>query len=262
MRSRIANLIGVFIRLRLESRLYLLGALLVGSGIALHAYAGQLSGDFAWAFGCFLLGVGFIVWVYPRIRSLWRNIFFRRLLLYLHVGVLIAAAAVATSVMSSATGLHGRDFPIAVSVISLIIYPVVWLWIATLCVGVFAIIMQALIFSRFMIAHIMNVLPLDRFVDRSKIAPFGIAKPLGHVMGALSLLIGIAVVAEALEANVPRIQNFGLLVAYLGDYQQVQRMPGISPGSHVVMHGEGVYSVAVLGDWGKVSVNVYRLPQD
>lgn len=262
MYSWIENLVEYVSNLRIESGAYLIGGALVLVGIALEPYSFRWLPDSLYASGGVALGVGFLIWVCPRVLNLWKIQAFRRLLLFLHLGVLIASAAVATSVMSEATGLHGRDFPIAVGAISLLIYPVVWIWIATFCIGLFAIIMQILMFVRMIAAQLVSALPFDWLSAYRRPAISGVSKPLGHMLGALSVVLGVGLLASALEPSVPKIQKFGLLVAYLGDYQNVEIFPGIKPGARIVMHGEGVYSEAVNHGWGRVSLSVHRLSED
>lgn len=207
-----------------------------------------------------LAGAGFLVWCLPPLLLTWQRPTVRRLMWLVHLGVLVVATGLARWLMTDATGLPGQDFTLAVSALSLAMYPLAWICITMLAMGLAAIVLQVVLFLP-LIGHMLYS-SVRQSLNRSppSTAELMTTRRAGRFIGAVALLFVVAEIGTAVVALQPTARWIGLHVAYFGDYQEARSYPGIVAGNRVLMHENGVYSTAKRGTDGSLNITVGKWP--
>ncbi|WP_434030646.1 hypothetical protein [[Pseudomonas] boreopolis] len=243
-------------RMVTETRLYLLGAGLLLIALICPMLEESWAGPFALAGGYTAMSAGLLIWLTPKLRNAWEYPFTKRLLLLGHLGVLVIAAAIARNVMTSATGLPGQDYTIATSALSLLLYPLAWLWVVTVAVGVALLTWEIAIFGLLLLHVLLRQLaPLigERFFKR---IGAGLPKHVARLLGGIGLMFGFALVEDGVKNLRPSAESLGRWIAYYGDYQPTSQFPGVQPGTRVLMHANGVYSIASVQPGPRIAIEV------
>lgn len=175
-----------------------------------------------------LFALGLAITAGPIVKKLWANPLGALAFAIANFVVLLAANAMARTVLTSATGLPGQDFDWAVSMLSVLLYIPAAIAATSVFLGTFALLGQLLLFARIIVTG-----GGDRGVWR-----------LGcHVAGAIAGLFFVIWAGENYEENRHLLNPFAVSLATAGDYQAVSSYPGIAPGTFVVLHENGVVSV-------------------
>ncbi|MCC5074672.1 hypothetical protein [Xanthomonas campestris] len=239
----------------LEVRLYLLAIYFMLAGMSAH-----LLGQKVWVEETMMLGIvsaalGFLSWTMPWISEAWKKPVMRNSAWLVHLGVLLISAAIGRGLMTKFTGLPGQDFPLAVGFLSLLMYPVVWMLIAVIIIGATSLVLEVWILLQ---AGMVALLQPFKLIFTKKMHVRDEANEtlwLGRFLGSLSLFLALSTLASISSVILPKVEVASLWLAYLGDYQMIDKYPGIDIGSKVVLHENGVYSIATA-DGGRVIISV------
>lgn len=174
-----------------------------------------------------LFALGLAITAVPIVKKLWANPLGALAFAVANFVVLLAANAMARTVLTSATGLPGQDFDWAVSMLSVLLYIPAAIAATSVVLGPFAIFGQVVLF-----VGLIGTRGGNRDLWR-----------LGcHVAGAIAgLFLGI-LADEIYKENRHLLNPLAVSLAAAGDYQAVNSYPGIIPGTFVVFHENGVVS--------------------
>lgn len=187
---------------------------------------------------CFI--AGFLTTVWPSVRARWQHPAARAAHVPAHAVILVLSILLARNEVAAVLQLPPQDFDIAVSLMSLLTYLVLW-WLV--------------------IASLACVIGLTLLVKGFFSTKRGLNQLWLLSTAAGAIAFGVTA-ALALQDGIDRRGVVTPLIewtAYWGDYHRVERYPGAEGGERVRLHENGIVSVARVVD-GKVLIQVKRLP--
>ncbi|MDQ1090789.1 hypothetical protein QE400_000202 [Xanthomonas sacchari] len=228
----------------LEVRLYFFAMYFFATGMFLFFCGQYLIFDQVMILAMAAASLGFLVWIVPCLLNAWSKSLIRNLMWLVHLGVLLVSAALGRGLLTQATGLPGQDFPLAIGVLSIIMYPLAWMFIAISALSVLTLIFELLLLVPLAIHALLS--PFTILLGREI---YGYKEErsfrrLGQFIGAASLVAALGAIGGSLPRALPVFERAALWVAYIGDYQVISSYPGIKEGEKVILHDNGVYSVA------------------
>jgi hypothetical protein len=206
-------------------------------------------------------GIGFGVWLWPRLQRIWGWPHGKLALTLLHGGLLLPAIILARILVAEALGLPPQDFDVTVTVCTLLFYLPLWLIVFAILVLLFAFIhylsassalidvsSDYIVFPIYERIHRILKLPprgfRPRFFLEQKRGIFFIFRGFMHLVGALGISLGIALFWLWYPTATRSITPMVRVLAYFADFQQVFRYPGIDVNRRLRLHENGVVSYA------------------
>lgn len=234
---------------RTDSRLYVIGAVLLFGGFFGSTAMGSRWGMAALFAGYAFMTAGLVVCLAEKLRDAWKNPIVRQLVFLAHVAVLVITAMVARNLMTSATGLPGQDFTLGTSALSLLLYPISWLWLVMMLASAGVVIWQLFLLLTLVLHSILGALPFSLAGKCARRLGNGMHRNVAHFLGGIGLLVGLLLIQEHLKVYRPVVEGFARWAAFYGDYQALTRYPGTPAGTpagaRVLLHANGVYSTAI-----------------
>ena len=191
---------------------------------------------------------GFLMWVVPKMRELWKYPVRRVALVALHATILFVAVPISRHFTALALGLPPQDFDITVAFVALELYPA--LWVLTLSLGAMILSVGLLLVSAVMaLLSSFHWIALGRAGHWEQCSHRLGFRACLHAMGATLIAVGAAMLwgwhADLLLSHPDLIRR----VAYLTDYQPAANYPGVNASARLRLHENGVVSYAVPNGW-------------
>jgi hypothetical protein len=255
-----------------SSRLYPLAIVFAVLSCALDAFSGRrvehwtLAG---YSISGALFVAGFLVWIAPQLKLAWQSPAGRFLLTAAHATILFLAIPIARDFAAEALGLPPQDFDLTVAVLTLELYPSLWVLACAFAMllmfaGLLALsCISSLASWPLLIRAYLFVIraPADqswqavsrrqnRFVTRTAF----------HAFGAALIASGAAVLWDWHTRFLMSHPDLIRWVAYFVDYHRAPLYPSIDIHARLRLHENGVVSYAVPRDGG-VRIIVKRMDQ-
>jgi hypothetical protein len=256
------------------------GLLMVGVGVS--AWQGRPSAVY---YGAVLAAggvaaVGFTAWIIPWLRPIWRSTLGKFVLTWLHGIVLAVTFGWAQALVAQALELPPHDFDATIGVCAAVLWPIVWVHIMSVAVGVFALVLLiasgvTMLLNTLLTLGIWDMLidflkatfptetaRLRQMIDRGRSTSAALAwYGLGRAFAAFMLVFVGAVAEEQYPHVVPYLTPIVRGIAYLADYQPLPRYPGIDGTRRARVHENGVVSYAEDQRWTIIiTVDTVRPP--
>jgi hypothetical protein len=194
-----------------------------------------------------LAGFGFaFFWFWlPSLREVAARPYAKPVLALGHALLLPLSAAFSGNLIAHALGFPPHDFGFTLSIVTLIIYPLIWLVLVNLLLGLAALVFQLLGFFKL----------VTRGKFGSEIDSFK------HMMGAIGLLSLLAFASERLSPSESFVSASIKRIAFLSDYHVLSGYPGIPSNERVRLHENGVVSIAKTNSSGEVSITSIKFSE-
>jgi hypothetical protein len=261
--SRVAK---VNIVRRVAFRWPLLAVALMALGYGSAAIRGELSYFF---YSTVLLAgaicaIGFGSWIFPWLRKIWRSAMGKLVLTWLHAVVVVLALIPAQLLVAEAVELPPQDFEVTVALCAAVLFlPVAWIAIFLVPIA----ILSMFLFFAFGVLSLLNTMVssgvwevlilflepnfptaayrLRRFVEQGRSKSAELAwKSWGRAFGAFMLVFVVAVAHGQYPSAKAYLKPIVRGVAYLADYQQVPKYPGVDENRRSRVHENGIVSYA------------------
>ncbi|MBY8609988.1 hypothetical protein K7N18_34780 [Burkholderia arboris] len=204
-------------------------------------------------------GLGFCIRARPILANSARTIYGKGLLALYHAIVLALSSIPAKYIVSDAFQLPSGDFPITLTLWTLLCYPGTWLaGTALLALAIYTLMLLAAMFATISTHPTINLIITTsaKFLPSNSTLRISIANDrkqliwaaLGHAAGAAVLAILISTVAAWWLQTIhqPRIVR---LFAYVADYEKAAKYPGVDSSVPFRLHDNGVVSYATFNKW-------------
>jgi hypothetical protein len=256
---------------KVASRWPLLAVALMALGYGSAAMRGELSYFFyiTVLLAGAICAIGFGSWIFPWLRKLWRSAMGKLVLAWLHAVVVVLTLIPAYSLVAEAVELPPQDFEVTVALCAAVLFlPIAWIDVFLFPIA----ILSVLLFFAFGVLSLLNVMlssegwrllilclkpnfptaayRLRRFVEqgRSKSVEHA-SNSWGRALGAFMLVFVVAVAHEQYPSAKAYLKPIVRGVAYLADYQQVPKYPGIDGNRRSRIHENGIVSCAEDRGW-------------
>ncbi|WP_152988818.1 hypothetical protein [Burkholderia pseudomallei] len=212
--------------------------------------------------------LGFCIRARPILVNSARTTYGKGLLALYHAIVLALSSIPAKFIVSNAFHLPSGDFPITLTVWTLLCYPGMWLaGTAFVALAIYTLMLLAASLAAISTQPLFNSLLLlfAKFLPENSALRNAIttgrqrivSQAFGHAVGAAVLSVAIGTVAGwwLQTINQPRVVR---LFAYRADYEQATAYPGVDASTPFRLHDNGVVSYATFNKWD-VTIHVSHI---
>ena len=223
-----------------------------------------------------LICLGYLMYVFPFVKKLWAYAAFKAFAYLFHAIVLVGAVFTAKTLVASAINLPPEDFDITVSLLSIPLYPLIWLALGTLVliltIPIFFLIGILLTPVLFVIDVVRDYFRYRKLVSKNK---HGLEKYYGSNEILLSKKYGYDILSHCVSAFLvlglvfyntsPIIESTEVTekaiehLVYYFDYSDIDRYPCIDKQKKVKVHRNNVVSYASATAATGVVIEVTRL---
>jgi hypothetical protein len=183
--------------------------------------------------------------------------------------VFLLAVIPARLLVADALGLPPQDFEITVAVWSILLYPAVWLFMTAVCTFLICVVFLLLALLLDLTTTPLLDLPLRTighlFPEVSRPCTFLEAQrhvlsynAWGHAVGAMCATFFVLYLLVGYDHTAKGLKPVVRWIAYLADFQDVPRYPGLERGKRTRIHENGVVSYAEPSGWD-ISISVTRV---
>lgn len=235
--------------LPLFAKWHMSAVLFFGVGILVSIFVGQGKEMFQ-ALAATCAAIGFCAWGSPLVRLFIKLSIVKIMLSIFHFLLFLVATALARTFVSAVLGLPAQDFDLTTAIITVIMYPPLWLMVAGI-IGAASAVMQVfamLVFS--MSPWHWNKLEHDR-IDLT------VSLLVCNLAGAAVLVSSGWVLVHTTFEKLDKFTEPVRWIAFVADYQMAKEYPGIPNGKRVRLHENGVVSSAELRD-GHIVIQVWE----
>lgn len=216
-----------------------------------------------------LFALGFVIWIWPLLRKMWKTSVGKVCVSLLHLFIFIISNALARETVGVALGLPAKDFDLTVNFLSLLFYVPMWMTLIAalfilgffLFLGYFIVTVPFCTFLRNVIQCVelrWKIQVLKRFNIVSYGSETFFVKGFCNAVGAFLIGVIIFSIVFSYAKYENKILNIVPYVSFICDYKPASKYPGILSGERVCFHANGVASVASLTENG-VKIQIKNL---
>ena len=184
--------------------------------------------------GIMLFCLGFMFWCYSLLKMRWIINTAKIFLILLNIPIYLISEFLSRFIIAQTLNLPVKDFELTLKALTSIFYIPVGVFLSCFILMVFAFLVM---FFGMLVETITSSLP--KFKYKFKFIY------LCRLFGAISIVS----IVNSISGNI-MIQNTPLIIktikniAFYGDYQEMRKYPTIKEGERVILHENGVISVA------------------
>ena len=232
--NKFLNYIKVKIK-SLEARFYLFGiSVIVFSTILMLNRQNNIITLVILSAGIMLFCLGFMFWCYSLLKMRWIINTAKIFLILLNIPTYLISEFLSRFIIAQTLNLPVKDFELTLKALTSIFYIPVGVFLSCFILMVFAFLVM---FFGMLVETITSSLP--KFKYKFKFIY------LCRLFGAISIISIInSVSGNIIIQNTPLIIKTIKSMAFYGDYQEMRKYPTIKEGERVILHENGVISVA------------------
>ena len=232
--NKFLNYIKVKIK-SLEARFYLFGiSVIVFSTILMLNRQNNIITLVILSAGIMLFCLGFMFWCYSLLKMRWIINTAKIFLILLNIPTYLISAFLSRFIIAQTLNLPVKDFELTLKALTSIFYIPVGVFLSCFILMVFAFLVM---FFGMLVETITSSLP--KFKYKFKFIY------LCRLFGVISIVSIInSVSGNIIIQNTPLIIKTIKNIAFYGDYQEMRKYPTIKEGERVILHENGVISVA------------------
>lgn len=232
--NKILNYLKVKIK-SLEARFYLFGiSIIVFSTILMLNRQNNIITLVILSAGIMLFCLGFMFWCYSLLKMRWIINTAKIFLILLNIPTYLISEFLSRFIIAQTLNLPVKDFELTLKALTSIFYIPVGVFLSCFILMVFAFLVM---FFGMLVETITSSLP--KFKYKFKFIY------LCRLFGVISIVsIVNSVSGNIIIQNTPLIIKTIKNIAFYGDYQEMRKYPTIKEGERVILHENGVISVA------------------
>jgi hypothetical protein len=232
--NKFLNYIKVKIK-SLEARFYLFGiSVIVFSTILMLNRQNNIITLVILSAGIMLFCLGFMFWCYSLLKMRWIINTAKIFLILLNIPTYLISEFLSRFIIAQTLNLPVKDFELTLKALTSIFYIPVGVFLSCFILMVFAFLVM---FFGMLVETITSSLP--KFKYKFKFIY------LCRLFGVISIVSIInSVSGNIIIQNTPLIIKTIKNIAFYGDYQEMRKYPTIKEGERVILHENGVISVA------------------
>lgn len=219
----------------LEARFYLFGiSVIVFSTILMFNRQNNIITLVILSAGIMLFCLGFMFWCYSLLKMRWIINTAKIFLILLNIPTYLISEFLSRFIIAQTLNLPVKDFELTLKALTSIFYIPVGVFLSCFILMVFAFLVM---FFGMLVETITSSLP--KFKYKFKFIY------LCRLFGVISIVSIInSVSGNIIIQNTPLIIKTIKNIAFYGDYQEMRKYPTIKEGERVILHENGVISVA------------------
>ena len=232
--NKFLNYIKVKIK-SLEARFYLFGiSVIVFSTILMLNRQNNIITLVILSAGIMLFCLGFMFWCYSLLKMRWIINTAKIFLILLNIPTYLISEFLSRFIIAQTLNLPVKDFELTLKALTSIFYIPVGVFLSCFILMVFAFLVM---FFGMLVETITSSLPKFKYKFK-----FIYLCRLFGVISIVSLINSVS--GNIIIQNTPLIIKTIKNIAFYGDYQEMRKYPTIKEGERVILHENGVISVA------------------
>jgi len=196
------------------------------------------------ATGCFCVGV--IKFFLPYIKEIWKHWIGKIIITFLNILAYPISEIISNNLISLSLGLPPQDFEITRSILAILCYPFIVLFIIGVMLLILSAVLEILLMFVDVMINFINILSFN-LAFKDKKSPLNMLNT-GRIIGILFLSYIMFMLSFSPTILLQNL-NFNQLllnIAYHCDYQPIHKYPTINQDERAILHENGVISIAKI----------------